>query len=58
MVRSPNGQKRPAEATPTAKRREGLRIQGATPEALTKALFSGVTKLPESRRASKEAIPA
>lgn len=58
MARSSIGQNRPAEATPIAKRREDLWIQGATREALTKALFSGVTKLPESRRAPKEAIPA
>ena len=41
------------EATPTPKRREDLRIQGATPEALTKALFGGATKRPETRRALK-----
>lgn len=56
MARSSNGQKRPAEATPTAKRREDLRILGATPEALRKALFGGVTKLPETRPAPKEAM--
>ena len=53
MPIGPNGEKRPAEATPTPKRREDLRIQGATPEALTKALFGGATKRPETRRAPK-----
>ena len=46
-------EKRPAESTPTPKRREDLRIHGATPEALTKALFGGAAKRPETRRAPK-----
>ena len=50
-----NGEKRPAEATPTAKRREDLRIQGATPEALTKALFGGAAKRPDTRPTTKAA---
>jgi len=50
MARSPIGQNRPAEATPTANRCADLRIQGAMREALT--------KLPELRGAPKEAIPA
>ena len=53
MARRANGEKRPAEATPTAKRREDLRIRDATPEALTKALFGGAVKRPETRRAPK-----
>ena len=53
MPIGPNGEKRPAEAPPPAKRREDLRIQDATPEALTKALFGGATKRPETRRAPK-----
>ena len=49
-------EKRSAEAIPPAKRREDLRIQGATPEALTKALFGGAVKRPETRRAPKAAL--
>ena len=49
----PNGEKRPTEAVPTPKRREDLRIRGATPEALTQALFGGAAKRPETRRAPK-----
>ena len=48
-----NGEKRSAEATLTPKRREDLRIQGATPEALTKALFGGAAKRPKTQRAPK-----
>ena len=48
-----NGEKRPAEPTPTPKRREDLRIHGATPVALTKALFGGAAKRPETRHAPK-----
>ena len=51
-----NGEKRSTEATPTPKRREDLRIQGATPEALTKTLFGGATKRPETRRAPKAGV--
>ena len=57
MPRSSNGEKRSAEATPAAKRREDLRIHDATPEALTKALFGGAAKRPETRRAPKTATP-
>ena len=57
MVRRANGEKRPDEATPTAKRREDLRIHDATPEALAKALFGGAAKRPETRRAPKVATP-
>ena len=49
----PNGEKRPAESTPTSKRREDLRIHGATPVTLAKALFGGAAKRPETRRATK-----
>lgn len=55
---SSNGQNHPAKATPTASRRKDQGICGAAREPLTMALFSGVTKLPESQRAPKEAIPA
>ena len=54
MARRTNGEK-PAEAAPTAKRREDLRLHDATPEALTKALFGGAPKRPETRRAPKVA---
>ena len=57
MPRKSDGEKRSAEATPTAKRREDLRIHDATPEALTKALFGGAAKRPETRRAPKAATP-
>ena len=57
MARRTNGEKRPAEAAPPAKRREDLRIHDATPEALAKALFGGATKRPETRRAPKVASP-
>ena len=53
MARRENGEKRPDEATPAAKRREDLRLHDATPEALTKALFGGAAKRPETRRAPK-----
>ena len=48
-----NGETRPAETTPTAKRRDDLRIHGATPDALAKVLFGGATKRPETRRTPK-----
>jgi hypothetical protein len=57
MARISNGEKRPAEATPTAKRREDLRLHDATPETLAKALFGGAPKRPETRRAPKVATP-
>ena len=56
-MNKPNGEKSPAEAPPTPKRREDLRIHGATPEALTKALFGGAEKRPETRRARSTIRP-
>ena len=53
-----NGEHRPAGTTPTPKRREDLRIQDATPEALTKALFGGATKRPETQQMAKVADPS